>query len=195
MMHSLKICVAAWLAAVVMGMPCMAQDVQPPFTWQGKGTGSFISEYGGTEEVDFDFEMSIDEQGMVKGKTTSDDGTSRIVHCFYSEKKYYEVPGLFSRNIVIVLMINEYGDTPMLGVLNARALADVFLYGEVLLARYESGSDTAKALGVGDSQATLMDGDELPSGLKSALKKCLPVGMAKIEGDYKQAEASAAGGQ
>ncbi len=30
-----------------------------------------------------------------------------------------------------------------------------------------------------------MEGDEFPDTLKSALKRCLPIGMVKIEGDYK----------
>ena len=73
----------------------------------------------------------------------------------------------------------------MLSVLNGRVLVDRFLYGEVLLTRYEHGSDTAKALGVGNPEVTLMENDELPYRLKSVLKKCLPFGTAKIEGDYK----------
>ncbi|MBA7539115.1 hypothetical protein ES705_31393 [subsurface metagenome] len=44
MTHSAKKLVLAFIAAVVVGMPCMAQDVEPPFTWEGKGSGTFISE-------------------------------------------------------------------------------------------------------------------------------------------------------
>jgi len=174
------------LLAAVMGMPCMAQDVEPPFTWEGKGSVLFISQ-GGTEDIDFQFELSIDEQGMFEGQTSNEDGTSKIKHVFYTEKKQYDFPGFFSRNLVIVLMINEYGDNPLLSVLDGRILVDRFFYGEVMLTRFEEGSDTAKALGIGNPQATLMEDDELPSSLKSALKKCLPFGMVKIEGDYKTA--------
>jgi hypothetical protein len=39
-----------------------------------------------------------------------------------------------------------------------------------------------------------MEGDELPDTLKSVLKRCFPVGIAKIEGDYKSEERSAAAG-
>jgi len=189
MKHSTKAFVLTFLVAVIIGMPCMAQDVEPPFTWEGKGSASFISE-GGIEEFDFQFEMSIDEQGMVDGKASNEDGTSKIKHVFYTEKKQYEFPGFFSRNLVIILVINEYGDNPMLSVLNGRILVDKFFYGETLLTRYEEGSDTAKALGVGNSYATLMEDDELPGSLKSALKKCLPFGVVKIEGDYKTAAGS-----
>jgi len=193
MTHQTTKLVLAWVAAVMMGIPCMAQDVEPPFTWEGKGVGTFISQYG-TDEIEFQFEMFVDEEGMVKGQTSNQDGISKIKHVFYAEPKQYDFPGFFSRKIVIVLMINEYGDTPMLSVLNGRILMDKFLYGEVMLAQYEQGSDTARALGVGDPEATLMYGDDLPSDLKSALKKCLPLGMVKIEGDYKDQEASAAAG-
>jgi len=183
---STKAFVLTFVAAVMMGMPCMAQDVEPPFTWEGKGSASFISE-GGIEDIDFQFELSIDEQGMFEGQASTEDGTSEIKHVFYTEKKQYEFPGFFSRNLVIVLVINEYGDDPMLAVLNGRILVDKFFYGEEMLARFEEGSDIAKALGVGNPYATLMEDDELPYSVKSALKKCLPFGMVKIEGDYKTA--------
>jgi hypothetical protein len=162
----------------------MAQDVEPPFTWEGQGSGTFIGEYG-TEDTDLKFELSVDEQGMFKGQASSDDGISKIQHVFYAEKKEYDFPGFFSRNLVIVMMINEYGDNPMLSVLNGRILIDKFLYGEVMLTRYEQGSDMVRALGVGNPEATLMEDDELPDSLKSALKKCFPFGVVKIEGDYK----------
>ncbi len=193
MTNSTKKLVLAFVAAVMMAMPCMAQDVEPPFTWEGKGTASLISE-GGIEEFDFQFEMSIDEQGMVDGKASNEDGSSKIKHVFYTEKKQYDWPGFFTRNIVIVLMFNEYGDNPMLSVLNGRILGDRFLYGEMMLTEYEEGSDTAKALGIGNPEATLMEGDELPNSLKSVLKKCVPIGIVKIEGDYRNEEASAAAG-
>ncbi len=141
---STKAFVLTFVAAVMMGIPCMAQDVEPPFTWGGKGTSSFISE-GGIEEFDFQFELSIDEQGMVDGKTSSEDGASKIKHVFYTERKQYDLPGFFTRKIVIVLMFDENGDSPMLSVLNGRLLVDRFLYGEIMLTRYEEGSDTAKA--------------------------------------------------
>jgi len=182
--NSTKKLVLAFVAAVMMGMPCMAQDVEPPFTWEGEGSGSFISEYG-IEEADLQFELSIDEQGMFEGQTSTDDGDAQIQHVFYTEAKQYDFLGFFSRNLVIVMMINEYGDNPMLSVLNGRVLLDKFLYGEVMLTRYEEDSDTAKALGVGNPVATLMEDDELPGSLKSALKKCIPFGVVKIEGDFK----------
>jgi len=184
MKHLLKKLVPAFVAAVMMTMPCMAQDVEPPFTWEGKGIGTFISEEG-TTEFNFQFELSVDEQGMFKGQASNEEGPSKIVHVFCTDPKQHELPGLFSRNIAIVFLLNEYGSDPVLSILNGRALVDKFLYGEVLLTRYEYGSETAKALGVGDPEVTLMENDELPYELKSVLKKCIPFGTAKIEGDYK----------
>ncbi len=189
MTHLTKTLVQAFVAAVMMGIPCMAQDVEPPFTWEGKGTGSFISE-GGVEELDFQFELSVDEQGVVKGQTSSENGIARIKHVFSTEPKQYDFPGFFTRKIVIVFMVNEDGGTPMLYILNGRVLIDKFLYGELLLTTYEEDSEMAKALGVGDPEATLMEGEELPSSLKLVLKKCFPIGIAKIKGDYKKEETS-----
>ena len=181
---STKAFVLTFVAAVMMAIPCMAQDTELPLKWEGKGSVSFIGQYG-TEDIDFQFELSIDEQGMFKGQTSTDDGTSEIKHVFCTEKKEYDYPGFFSRNLIIVLVINEYGDNPMLSVLNGRILMDKFFYGETMLTRFEEDSDIAKALGVGNPQATLMEDDELPWELKSALKKCIPFGVVKIEGDYK----------
>ncbi len=186
---STKTFVLSFVAAVMMGMPCIAQDVEPPFTWEGKGSVWFFSE-GGMEDIDFQFELSIDEQGMFQGQTSNEDGTSKIKHVFYTEKKQYEFPPLLSRNLVIVLMIDEYNDNPLLCVLNGRLLIDKFFYAEMMLTLFEEGSDTANALGVRNPQATLMEDDELPGSLKSALKKCLPFGVVKIEGDYKTVAAS-----
>jgi len=184
MKHSRKKLVLAFVVAVMMAVPCMAQDAEPPFTWEGKGSGSLISE-GGIEDINFEFELSIDEQGMFKGQASNEEGASRILHVFYTEPKQYDFPGFFSRKLVVVMLINEYGDNPMLSVLNGRVVVDKFLYGEVMLIGYEQGSDTAKALGVGNPEVTLIEDDELPYGLKSALKECLPIGVVKIEGDYK----------
>ena len=35
MTHSTKKVVLAFVVAVIMGMPCVAQDIEPPFTWEG----------------------------------------------------------------------------------------------------------------------------------------------------------------
>ncbi len=193
MKHSTKAFMLAFVAVVVAGIPCIAQDVKAPFTWEGKGTASFISE-GGIEDVDFQFELSVDEQGMVSGQASNEDGASMIKHIFYSEPQQYDWPGYFSSRIIMVLAFNENGDYPMLGVYNGRLLVDKFLYGEILLTGYEAGSDTARALGVGNPEATLIEEDELPNGLKAALKKCFPIGVVKIEGDYRREKAKATGG-
>ncbi|MHC4517958.1 MAG: 3-keto-disaccharide hydrolase [Planctomycetota bacterium] len=193
MRHSTKTLVVAFVAAVMMAMPCAAQYVEPPFTWEGDGTVSLISE-SGINEIEFEFELSIDEQGMFKGQASNEEGSSAIKHVFYADEEHYDF-GIFSRRVVIVILINEYGSSPMLSVLNGRLLVDKFFYGEVMLAAYEAGSDTAKGLGVGTPEAAFMEGGELPYGLKSALKRCMPVGAVKIEGGYKtQSTGTAAGG-
>jgi hypothetical protein len=183
----------ALVATVMMAIPGMAQNVEPPFTWEGEGRATYITE-GGTDDIDFQLKLSIDEQGMFKGQTSNEDGSSRIKHVFYTEPKQYSFPGFFTRDVVIVLMFNEYSDSPMLSILNGRFLMDKFFYGEVMLAQYAEGSDTARGLGIGNTVATQMEQDQLPESLKSALKNCLPIGVVKIEGDYTQQETSAAAG-
>lgn len=177
-----------------MGIPCMAQDSEPPFTWEGRGTASFMSEQG-IKDTDFQFILSVDEHGMVGGKATNEDGVSKIQHIFYSEPQPHDWPGYFSRRIIIVLIFNEDGDYPLLGVYNGRLLLDKLLYGEIFLTGYEAGGETAKTLGVGDAEATLIQGDELPTNLKSVLKKCLPIGTVKITGNYKTAAPAKADSQ
>ncbi|MHC4166697.1 MAG: hypothetical protein ACYSWQ_07055 [Planctomycetota bacterium] len=164
MKHSRKKFVLAFVATVMMGMPCVAQDVQPPFTWEGEGSGSLLSE-GGIEDISFRFELSIDEQGMFKGQASNEEGISRIMHVFCTEPKQYDFPSFFSRKLVVVFLINEYGDNPMLSILNGHVAVDKFIFGEVMLTGYEQGSDTAKALGVGNPEVTLMEDDELPYSL------------------------------
>ena len=85
---STKAFVLTFVAALTMVMPCMAQDTELPLKWEGKGGVSFIGQYG-TEDIEFDFELSIDEQGMVTGQTNNEDGASKIKHVFCSEKKEY----------------------------------------------------------------------------------------------------------
>ncbi len=182
--------VVALVVAVMTGMPCLAQEVEPPFRWKGEGAASLISE-NGIEDLGFQFELSIDEQGMFGGQTRNEDGSSKVKHVFYADQEQHEF-GIVSRKVVLVLLINEYGNDPMLCVLDGRLLVEKFFYGEVMLARYEAGSDTAQALGVGQPVATFMEGGELPWKAKSELKKCLPIGTVKIEGDYQQEEAGTA---
>lgn len=174
------------MAAVALwGMASLAQEVEPPFTWNGKGVATVIAEYG-VNDINFQIDLSVDAQGGFKGKTSNEEGESAIKHVFYGERMDYEIPGLFSRKAIVVLLINEGGDNPMLAVLNGRLLAGRLFSGEVLLKRYEAGSESDKALGVGNPVATPIDEDYLPSSLKAALKKCAPFGTVKIEGAYKQ---------
>ncbi len=183
MKRTVRIMGLALAAIVLFGMAGMAQDVEPPFTWKGKGVATILSEFG-TNDIEFDIKFSIDTEGTVKGKTSNEDGESSIKHLFYAQKKEYEFAGLFSRKAILILLINEDGDNPMLCVLNGRFLLDKFFYGEALITKYEAGSEVAKGLEIGSDIATEIDEDYLPSDLKSALKKCIPFGAVQIKGEY-----------
>ena len=192
MRRSTRRVVPVFVAVMSMGVLCMAQDVELPLTWKAKGSGTFVSEYG-VDDVDLELELSVDEFGEVSGKASTDEGDATIKHFFYTDKKEYEaIPGFFTRKLVIVFMLNENSDRPQLAILNGRVLNDRFLYGEVLFTRYEKGSETARALGVGNAEPTLLESEEMPLSLKSALGKCLPVGMVKLIGDYKKQTAAPA---
>lgn len=172
-------------AIAVLGTASAAAEIEPPFTWKGKGVASFIAEYG-IDEIQFTLEVSVDAEGQIKGKTSSDEGESSLKHMFYGERVEHEVPGYYSRKSILVLMLNETSDEPMLIVLDGRLLAGRFFAGEARVKRYEKGSESDKALGVGDLVATAIDEDYLPSNLRTALKKSMPWGTVKIEGAYAQ---------
>lgn len=178
-----RMIVGAVAAVAFLGTVTLAQEVQPPFAWKGKGLASLIAEQG-INEVSFNFELAVDANGGVKGKTTSDQGNSELKHLFYGERVEHELPGYYSRKAILVLAFNEQGSDPLLLILNGRLLADRFFTGDMLIKRYEPYEETDKALGVGDPTATPIYEDYLPSSLKSALKKTLPFGAVKIEGAY-----------
>jgi len=175
----------AYLAVALLGSLSFAQELEPPFTWKGKGLVNFVNEQG-IKEVNFSLELSVDSNGGIKGKASNEEGSSAIKHVFYGERVEYELPGYYARKAMLVLAINEEGSNPMLLVLNGRLLAGRFYSGEALIKRYEPSSETDKALGVGDPVATLMDEDNPPTPLKSALKKLMPIGTVKIEGAYQK---------
>jgi hypothetical protein len=165
-------------------LPGLAQEGEPPFTWIGKGTATTLGQEG-LNEFEFDFTLSVDEMGLFQGQSRSDDGPAKFAHIFVSEKKEHGINGLFSRNLVIVQVFNEYGNNPMVSIVNARVLNDKFVYSEWFLTAYEAGSEKARTLGIGNPEVTLMDGDELPWNLKSALGDCIPIGVVTMKGDYK----------
>jgi hypothetical protein len=177
--------VRALAAMALLGSLSLAQEVEPPFTWKGKGMVSHISEQG-VKEISFSLELAVDANGGIKGKATSDEGSSAIKHVFYGERVQYELANYYTQKAMLVLVINEQGNNPMLLVLNGRVLTGRFFIGEALIKRYEPSSETDKALGVGDPMATPIEEDNLPSALKSALKKTMPIGTVKIEGAYQK---------
>lgn len=175
----------ALLPALLLGTPCAGQDVQPPFTWAGDGTVTLINlEGNGTEQSDFHFEFSVDGRGAVRGKAINEDANVIVKQVFYSDRLETALPKYFTRNIAIVSVLNEFGRNPLMYILSGRVLMDKYFYGEVMIARYESGSPLAEALGVDTPRARRMVDGELPSDVKSALDETPPFGSAIIVGDY-----------
>jgi hypothetical protein len=169
--------------AALFATVSLAQEVEPPFTWKGKGQISLIAEQG-INEITFNFELAVDADGGIQGRTSGEQGQSEIKHVFYGERMEHELPGHYSQRAILVLAINEGGINPLLAVLNGRLLAGRFFAGEALVKRYEPHSPADRALGVGNPIATPIDEERLPAGLQSALKQTMPVGVVKIEGAY-----------
>ncbi len=172
-------------AVMLVCMSGFAQEVELPFTWKGMGVASVLSQ-DGTNDIDFQIELSVDESENLQGKAFTDDGSAAIKHLFYGAVDTYEVPGFYSRKLIMVLLINEGEDNPLLAIMNGRILMDRFFYGEVSLKKHEAGSDVAEALGADNVGMTEIDPDYLPSDLKSALKECMPLGAFKIVGSHTQ---------
>jgi hypothetical protein len=194
MMQFIKSLFMCFNVVLCLGLTGMAQQVEPPFTWEGKGNASLIGR-DGINEIIFDFELSIDEDGMVQGKTYNEDGSSLVKHVYYSDLIDHDFEGLFSQKIMIVTILNEYGRNPVISILNGRLLVNKLFYGEVLFAEYSPNSDLANQLGIGNQQATLMDNGSLPWSVKNALKKCLPFGTVSIEGQFVEKDISLFNGQ
>ncbi len=192
MAHSFKQTALLWSTLAFAALTCFARELEPPFTWEGDGEAALISE-NGSREFTFQFTLSVDAQGKVSGASSTDEGSSTIKHVFYSDKQEYGFSGYFTRKIIIVLMMNEESGTPIMSIVNGRILLDKLLYGELLLARYEAGSDVADALGVDRPEATLLKDGEPPEALHSALDTCIPLGCAKIVGGYTHTDSKTAG--
>ena len=173
------------LAVFVVGSWSYAQEIEPPFTWKGNGKASFITEQG-VKDISFKIQLVMDENGEVSGKTSNEDGSSAIKHLFYGPVKNYELPGLTSRKAVIVLMMNEDGNEPMIVVLNGKMLSGRNFFGELMIKRYEFGSASDKGLGVGNKNATELFYGNFPATLKSALEKCAPIGSVSMQGVYQK---------
>jgi hypothetical protein len=181
MKQAIKASVLALFVAIITGTPGLAQDVEPPFTWKGEGLTSWFSS-GGISKDKIKLEISVDEQGMVDGRLHTEGKIRPIKHLFYSEMKQYGF--MDARNLVIVFLRIVENNMPVLSIFNGRIVDDRFIYGEVLFIQCKWDSDTARVLGLDDSEATLMEGDELPEKLKAVLKKGVPCGTTVVEGGY-----------
>lgn len=181
MNHSVRTTVMAVAAIMLLGSVCMAQE--PPLTWKGKGVASFMGEYG-VEDLEFEIKLHIDEAGMIKGETKTDDGGAQIERLYYSQKKEYEFGEFSAQEVVFVLLTDSDSDSPMMIILDGRVLVDKFCYGELLLKQYEKDGSVEKGLDIGDKMAAEIYEGYPPEGLKAARKKCVPFGYFKITGGF-----------
>lgn len=156
-----------------------AQEPELPLAWEGKGAATFIGNEG-EQKIDFDLKFKIDSEGVVSGQTSTGDGQAQIERFYYGEEVKSQSPALPSRKAVLVLSIRG-GDTPLLAILDGRALGDKHFYGELRLARMNA-EGIKEALDIGNKTATEVSAEALPSGLKKALKESVPMGYFGVKG-------------
>ena len=173
-----------FVAFLVLGLTASAQDKEPPFTWKGEGVSTMYGNEG-PRDVDFDIELKVDEEGKVTGYAATDDGEAPIKKMLYGERKDHLLPeGRYSREIIVVVMVNEYGDNPFLIIMKGNVLMDQYFYGETFFTRYEKGGVVDKGFQLDNKIATPLSED--PSAIKAALQECMPGGHFKTEGKFMQ---------
>ncbi|MCA9446600.1 MAG: hypothetical protein KC931_05760, partial [Candidatus Omnitrophica bacterium] len=139
------------LVTLLFAGACFAQEPEVPLTWKGAGEANFISS-NGEQEIEFDLEFHVDEDGMVTGKTTNDEGSTELEKFYYGNEVDGEYPVMDSRRLIIVLRLKS-SDMPLLVIMNGTVLGDKYFYGELRLASpNEDGME--EALDLGDKMAT-----------------------------------------
>ena len=168
---------------MLLGMVCMAQAPEPPFTWKGEGLASFIGEEG-TTDLEFNVKINIDVDGAVTGETSTDEGSSPIKQLYYGEQVGFDFPPIEARRLTLVIMIGDDSDQPGLVIMSGHILVDKFWFGELFFKPFEAGGSIEKGLDIGNNIATAIDQEYLPQGLNNALNKCIPIGCFKVTGGF-----------
>ncbi|MEW6238020.1 MAG: hypothetical protein AB1656_21740 [Candidatus Omnitrophota bacterium] len=168
-----------WMVAALLlsaGPAALAQDVELPLTWQGKGKAVLLTE---DEISDFEIHATIkvDSDGWVEGEFEAEDGKAVI------KRFYYETAVDGARNLVIVLL-DQNEENPLLILLKSRILKDRLLYGEVYVKPFEKEGEIEKGLNLGENTAQEIYSDYVPPSLTKALKTCKPIGGFALNGSY-----------
>lgn len=169
---------AAAVAVMLTGAASVAQEPEVPLTWKGSGEANFYT-VEGESEIDFDLEFHVDEDGMVTGKTSNEEGSTVLEKFYYGEEVSAKSPALKSRRLVLVLKLQ--GSEPWLVILNGTVLGGKYYHGEVRLTTPDA-EGIKEALNLGDKMAVEMAANSFPSGLKKAIDKSTPMGFFEVEG-------------
>ncbi len=176
MKSNVSFCIWVVFGVFFCSMAGMAQEVEPPLTWEGKG-GAIVMPRNEIVKEEFQLKIHIDTDGWVTGKAYSEEGEAKIEKLYYSEKTNN------LRKLILVLTLIE-DDEQMFFLFDGRMIRDQLLYGEIFAKPFEKEGEVEKALNIGDKTATQIWEEYIPESLKNAKAACRPVGTFAVTGDY-----------
>ncbi len=156
----------------------LAQDVDVPLTWSGKGKAKILMD-DEMKEASFQAKIHVDADGYVTGKLSNSDSGLKVVRLYYEYKK----DGL--RKLILILRDESYDD-PKLIIMEGRVMKDTFFYGEIFFKPFDKNGKIEKGLDLEYNVAVEIYEKYLPKTLEEAMDACKPVGCFIIEGGYEE---------
>lgn len=172
---SLVLTVVFLFSAAMIGI---AQDVDVPLTWSGKGKAKLLMD-GEMKEASFQAKIDVDADGYVSGKLSNGDDGLKVVRLYYE----YNKDGM--RKLILILRDESYDD-PKLIILEGRVMKDTFFYGEIFFKPFDKEGKIEKGLDLENNIAVEIYEKYLPKSLEEAMNACKPIGCFVIEGGYEE---------
>ncbi len=152
-----------------------AQDPDLPLDWKGEGKARVLKN-NEFDSVNFTAAIYIGENEKVSGEFSNGEDKVEL------KKLYYSTPSNGARKLILVL-VKETGDNPMLLVLEGRVLKGIMYYGEILAKRYEADGEVETNLDLDNQYIQEIYTGYAPSSLENAKNACIPMGAFIIESD------------
>lgn len=167
--------IARLASVLVLTFACVfsaqAQDADLPLEWNGKGK-AWILTSDAIEDIDFDMSLYIDTDGWTTGEAVSpesdDDGANL--------ERFYYSPQQDGMRRVILVMVLEDADDPMLFIMDGKTLQDRMFFGVVYTKAYEEDGKVESNLSLGNRSATGISTSYIPTTLKNAMDECQAIG-------------------